>query len=618
MLLCAALLATACGGGGNATPTPSPSTGSDDGPTRDLIDLARRLRGVDVPRVVAIPAPAVGDQVTLDVISFPPGGGGLPSYRGVPATLRAISDHAYFFIANAADIPDAEVQDAARAFEDRVWPAVTGAFGQPPIPGVDGDPRIYIFHGDLGEGLGGYVSTDDAFPRAAVAHSNGREALYINAGIRPLGSDGYAHVVAHEFQHLIHQRLDLGEDTWVNEGLSQYASGLLGQESDYAAFLDKPDTQLNAWSSLDSSVPHYDAASLFMAYLLEQAGGTGGELAAQPGDSVEGVRQYLQKRASGRSFEEMAGDWAVANYLDEPQGPYGYRARELSDPATTIAKPGSGSGDVHQFGTDYLQMDAADFSRPPVFDFQGDAQVPVLGAEGAAKGAFWWSGLGDSMDATLTREVDLSKVDTATLSFRLWFDVERWFDYGFVEVSTDGGATWKALDGQQTSTQDPLGVAYGAGYTGQSGGGDRPAWVDERIDLTPYAGKKALLRFEYLTDDSNHGEGLAIDDVAVPEIGFLDDASSDPGGWLRAGFRLVTEPLAQRFELRLITMGPAPAVESIALDASNHARIDLAGLGADYQRAIIAVVGATDGTEQQTHYRYQLTSRGGTPEGGSP
>lgn len=613
MLLSASALFAACGGGSNATPTPSPSTGSDEAATRDLIDLAHRLRGVDVPRQVEQPAPSVGDQLPFALIDLPPGEDAQPSYRTVTFIVRAISGHAYFLVADAADVPDAEVQDASGVFEDKIWPAVTGAFGPPPIPGVDGDPRIYILHGDLGEGLGGYVSAEDAFPRAASVHSNGREALYINASIRPLGSDAYARVVAHELQHLLHQRSDQGEDTWVNEGLSQYAAALLGQqESDYKAFLDKPDTQLNSWSSLESSTPHYDAASLFVTYLIEQTGGTGGELAAEPGDSVEGVRQYLLGHHADRSFEQMVGDWAVANVLDEPQGPYGYRDRDVEDPATTVLKPGPGTGEVHQFGADYLEVDGSDFARPPAIDFQGDSQVPVVGAQSTASGAFWWSGLGDSMDATLTRELDLSKVDTATLTFRAWFDIERWFDYGFVDVSTDGGTTWKALAGQQTSTQDPLGVAYGPGYTGRSGPGDKASWVNESIDLTPYAGSKVLLRFEYLTDDSNHDDGLAIDGIAVPEIGFLDDASSDPGGWIRAGFRRVSGPLAQRFELRLITMGPTPAVQSIALDANNHARIDLTGLGTAYQRAIVAVVGATDGTQQQTAYRYDLV----VPPGG--
>jgi hypothetical protein len=527
-----------------------------------------------------------------------------------PATVRAVSEHAYFFVERNADVEDSEVDDAVRVFEDEVWPEVTGVFGPPPVPGVDGDPRITILHADLGPALGGYVLDEDAYPKAAALHSNQREMVYLNLLVRPLGSPAYTRVLAHEFQHLIHRRHDQSEDTWVNEGLSQVAAALLdGAESSYAAFLERPDTQLNAWSELEDSVAHYDAASLFVTYLLEQTGGSAGDLAAEPADGVEGVRAFLREVGSSRSFEELVADWAVANVLDQPEGPYGYRDRDVSGPsATVVDRPGQAEGEVHQFGTDYVELAADDFERPPVLVFQGETQAPAVGAQTAASGAFWWSGLGDNIDATLTRELDLTGVQQATLSYRTWFDMERWFDYAFVEASSDGGRTWTPLAGRQTTTDDPLEVGYGPGYTGRSGGDDQPRWVDERIDLSAYAGSRVLVRFEYLTDDSHHEQGLAIDDISVPEIGFFDDGEPEVGGWERAGFRRVTEPLPQRFELRLITLGPAPAVEPVALDEGNRAEVALTGLGADYQRAIIAIVGATDGTMEPGRYRYEVTA----------
>ena len=120
-----------------------------------------------------------------------------------------------------------------------------------------------------------------------------------------------------------------------------------------------------------------------------------------------------------------------------------------------------------------------------------------------------------------------------------------------------------------------------------------------------------LLRFEYVTDDSTNGSGWAIDDIAVPEIGFFDDgdgSASGVGGWQRPGFRRLTEALPQRFELRLITLGPAPDVERIALDASNRAQIRLDGLGSEYQSAVIVVIGATEGTIEPAGYRYELSA----------
>src|SRR5439155_25366635 len=106
--------------------------------------------------------------------------------------------------------------------------------------------------------------------------------------------------------------------------------------------------------------------------------------------------------------------------------------------------------------------------------------------------------------------------------------------------------------GQHASDFDPLGQAYGPGYTGRSGDGDTPAWIDEQVDLSPFAGRDVLLRFEYITDEAASGPGFALDDLSVPEIGFVDDAEADYG-WPASGFTRVTGPIAQRYLIQLVT-----------------------------------------------------------------
>ena len=597
------------------TTSPERSTGSDEPPARDLIDLAQRYRnGVNLPRQVLLPPPALGAEQEFDLLALPPNLDERPGRTTITATLRSVSEHAYFFVERDAEVEDDDLAAAVRVFEEEVWPAVTDAFGPPPIPGVDGDPHIVILHADLGSGIGGYVSDEDAYPREAVPHSNQREIVYLNLNIRP-GSASYARVLAHELQHVIHRRLDADEEAWVNEGLSEIAAGLVGQNSGFfGTFLDRPDTQLNAWADLPSSAAHYGASGLFFDYLLEQSEGDVLQLAAEPADGVAGVEAFLQASGSDRSFVELVADWTIANFLDQPQGPYGYQEREVSAPTTVaIDELGEGERAVGQFAADYLEFRADDFESEPVFVFEGETEVPVLPAQTLRQdlsdaSAFWWSNRGDNIDATLTRELDLTGVERATLTFRTWFDIERWFDYAHVAASRDGGQTWTALSGRQTTTDDPLEVSYGPGYTGVSGGGESPRWVDERIDLFAYVGSRMLLRFEYLTDDSLNKPGWAIDDIAVPEIGFFDDVEADAGGWRREGFRRLTELLPQRFVLRLITLGPSPAVETIALDGSNRAEISLTGLGSDYDRAVIVVMGATVGTTEPARYRYRLTA----------
>lgn len=626
-LVCAALLLAACGKAAAPLQTPTarsdraqpsatrlaPTTGSDELPARDPVDLARRYLGVaDAPERVALPAPAPGQRMTFRLVELPPDPETPPKRRVIAAKLAAATEHAYFFFEGDSAPDEDELADATRAFEDEVWPRVTAAFGTPAMPGIDGDPRIVLLHADLGGAVSGYVSGSDAYPRTVAPLSNQREAVYLDRSL-PLGSSIYTTVLAHELQHLIHQRHDPDEDVWVQEGASELAAGLVdGGTIFYRDFLDHPDTQLTGWSfGLSESAAHYGASSLFISYLMEQTGGSPRALLAQPADGAEGIEAFLRTTEEQRSFKELVVDWAVANQLDLPNGPYSHQNKDIPAAATaSVDGSGSGAGAVQPFGVDYLELNAQDFPQAPIFTFEGDATVPAVAARRDALGTFWWSGSGDGIDATLTRELDLTGVERATLTYRLWFDIERWFDFAYISVSSDGGETWTPLAGRHTSNDDPLGIAYGPAYTGRSGQRDRPRWVNERIDLSGYAGQRLLLRFEYVTDDGASGPGLALDDIAVPEIGFFDDGEADASGWRRAGFRRVEAPQPQRFALRLITFESPPRVQPVELDARNDARIDLAGLGDSYNSAVIVVVNLTDGTSVPGRYRYNVRTTG--------
>src|SRR5260221_2108216 len=96
--------------------------------------------------------------------------------------------------------------------------------------------------------------------------------------------------------------------------------------------------------------------------------------------------------------------------------------------------------------------------------------------------------------------------------------------------------------------------------TGHSGGGTRPAWVKQTADLGAYAGKKVQLRFEYVTDGALNFNGVAIDDVAIPEIGFSDDAERD-NGWVASGFIRSSNVVKQRYIVQVIRPGATPVVE---------------------------------------------------------
>lgn len=114
----------------------------------------------------------------------------------------------------------------------------------------------------------------------------------------------------------------------------------------------------------------------------------------------------------------------------------------------------------------------------------------------------------------------------ASLLFHEWFDIEQYYDFGFVEVSKDG-VTWTSLPGTYTTDEDPNGGNPGNGITGVS-----RTYVTETMDLSAFAGSSVYLRFRMQQDPYTHGAGWLVDDVSVTDTGgnvlfedLVDDAS---------------------------------------------------------------------------------------------
>ncbi len=565
-----------------ATSTPTAFAGEDP-PERDRFDLARRYLGLpaDAPRVARNEpfGHVIGDSVTFRLLDLDG-----PATYEVIASVRAISDHAYFFLQDGTSYSDAALQQITADFEGEVWPKVTAAFGEPWTPGVDGDPRITILHADL-RGAGGYVSGADAFPQAVAPGSNEREMLYIDRSVLSAPGAGYNDLVAHELQHLIHANADDGEESWVNEGLSQVAGQLVGGSKVWIPqFLAQPDLQLDHWPSGGDTIPHYAASELFFAYLLDHYGGRSNAhtLLDEPGDGWAGVDAYLA--SYGATPDDVFADWVIANWLDASGGPHSHPNLDLTTSVSQSATPGeSGNGEVRQFAADYFRAEAG------TFRFDGADEVTV--GVPAHDGAFWWSGRGDSIDSRLTREIDLTDASEATFRFDAWYEIERGWDYAYVAASTDNGATWTTLPGQHTSTADPVGASYGAGYTGASGG-----WITDEIDLSEFTGRRILIRFEYVTDDSANETGFAADNIEL-----RTDAGTTVlnGGWLAEGFRAVEGPLPQRFVVQ--TIDGAGGVASVPLAQGNVAEIRL-----DVS-ATVVVAAITRGTAEPTSYSWSLS-----------
>ena len=442
--------------------------------------------------------------------------------------------------------------------------------------------------------------------------------VYLNVdAVRP-GTTSYQSTLAHEFQHLIHSRADPNEETWVNEGASELATSLNGFKEDgrIAAFARAPDTQLDAWGDTPGdSAEHYGAAHLMMLYFYERFGADAlRDLIACQEKGIAGFDATLARRGTGYTFEDLFADWVVANYLDDTAldgGKYGYRTLSHDLPVSPTESykqyPASGKGTVHQFGTDYIEL------LPSHGDVQVEFEGPVtirLVANRPYEGQYqWWSNRGDLSDTKLTRTFDLRGVDRASLQYSLWYDIESGWDYAYVEVSTDGGRKWDTLRGRYSTDYDPNGYNFGWAYTGVSGGGSDPHWVREKIDLTPYTGQVIAVRFEYVTDDAVTRAGLCLDDIAIPELGYLCDAENDDGGWNAEGFVRSDNALPQRFLVQAIEFsndGQDVEVRRMPLDDDQRGRMIIEGFGSRVDRVVLAISGITPLTTQLAAYEYTI------------
>lgn len=580
-------------------------------PARDLLDLGQRLGDLTPAFEPALPSPSpsysVGDTLDFSVHDIVEN-----SSFTATAVLAYATEHAYWWVQVGYDVPADDLAASARTFEEKTYPTNRRLFGSERSPGIDGDEHIYIFLGDV-PGVGGYFSPQDSYPRAIVPRSNQHEMFYVNMASVVPGTSFFDGVLAHEFQHMIHWAEDADEVTWVNEGLAElaaHANGYSVGDIDYA-YTQSPDTQLTAWSELDTASPHYGAAYLFFAYVHEQYGDEAiRRLVAEPQNGIAGINALLAKiDPQALEFEDLLADWMVATYLDDPRianGRFGYAGIDVDTPllvARHSRYPAGQQAGVHQHGADYYELQG---KGTVTVEISGSTLVPLIGNQVRSGTYQWWSNRADEADSRLTQAFDLTGLSQATLQAWLWYELEMDYDYAYVEVSTDGGRTWTLLDNEHTTTTNPSGNSYGPALTGTSGGRQEPDWVQHRFDLTPFAGRPVLVRFEVITDEELNYRGLAIDDVSIPELGYAHDAETD-GGWQAEGFLRVGDRVPQQMLVQLILEGRGTHVERVPLDEKQRGQIVIAGLGTDVRRAVLVITGLQGSTTIPAVYEYRIT-----------
>lgn len=581
---------------------------------RDQTGLVEAFQGGDLPDVArTTPLDVqVGDVETFwiaDILND-------TNYE-VNARLRYAGPAVLMYVDTEVEdaVDQADIERSARQFEESIYPRNRELFGAETSPGVDGDPRLTILNTPL-RGAGGYFSSADGVVKAVNRFSNEREMFVIGINSYPIGTESYASTLAHEFQHMIEWNEARRSPSWFNEGLSTLAEDLNGfvNHSTAALHLANPDIQLTTWAGDSAqSGAHYGTSQLFFRYFYDQYAQESGVVELIRLDAGNNIEEFVpiaqRKQPEITSFADIIADWAVANALNDPtidNGRYSYELLPATVEATLIGR-GSGSGEVSQFGADYLQLPQG----RAILTFDGSDVVSITGAPTQSGSYAWWSNRGDDSISTMTRAFDLSGVSAATLQFSVWHEIELNWDYAFVTVSIDGGKTWTTLQGSTTVSDDPQGNNIGGqGLTGVSGAsGQKPdqgvkgQWIEEQMDLTPFVGRQILLRFWLIHDAAYNATGMLIDNIRIPEINYNDDVEGGEGGWEAQGFVRTTGTLPQRWTLRLVREGRSgTTVEPVQVDAQGRATVQLD----EGEAGRLVVIGSTPHTTQVAPYVYEV------------
>lgn len=544
----------------------------------------------------------LGDAVNDTASFWTLKGAYLEEWIQVDATCRAVGTYCYVYVEDAewtnGNITQNDVDTIRDTFDNTIYPSEASNFGTPPV--YNGDSKITIFLTDLKDGYDGsngwYAGYFYSLNYTTDTNSNNRHMITIDTYPTIVNNPYYEEktladglgTVAHEYQHLLHYWSDPAETTWINEGQSDYAEfltlGMLPQ-SHVADFLAYHSVNLEQWGSFDVSiVENYGAALLYMLYLYENFGGASIMSNIHQDSTYQGRSSINQQLATyDTNFIDVFTDWTLANLLDDPNLVGDNSGAALGYINLDIPSLNTGYLDVMSHDWDYgpfpsydtaygmsdgyptpdngywhdtqQQLDANYFiyergMNPSslTFEFYGNAfdgntgQV-VIPSRGDLE---WYSGSGnyffDGDEHTLTKTIDLSSATTPEMNINTWYDIEPGWDFGYVEVSTDGGSTWTTLqdqDGIMNTYVDPdntdqVGYPCAYAFTGYSSG-----WIyDVTYDLSAYAGSSIMVRFSYFTDMAGAGYGWIVDNIRITDNGTVlcdgSDASDDlwnANGW---------------------------------------------------------------------------------------
>jgi Immune inhibitor A peptidase M6 len=381
----------------------------------------------------------------------------------------------------------------------------------------------------------------------------------------------YEGTFAHEWQHLLQYYTDPFEGNWINEGLSDFAQTLVGYVDPRLTVFERggdshiycyqgfgivqtpfnanprdcggPENSLNLWGegNPNAVLADYGIAYSLMQFLYDRYGlefmsKLHNDGARQGLDSLEGLlaeeghnpAQVLHDFQSATLLDKIVGDSRRGIVLGVPKSrvtsPSLRSTVNLANPAA-YATPGAAPN-----GADFVPLQKANGTVLKGSDlrsikFEGATTLPSLPLEwtivsndpDSPGNPVLFSGNANNTNATAVTQVAVPATDP-TLRFDAKYGAEFGFDYGYVVVSTDGGATYTPIAGDKT-IPGPQGPALN---------GTTDGFEPHSYDLSAYAGQTVLLGIQYISDGGVNEGGLLVDNITVGGTLVSDGSSLAP------------------------------------------------------------------------------------------
>jgi len=238
----------------------------------------------------------------------------------VSATVEKISTNSAIFVEDGVVISSTALNDIASTWESTIYPTNTNYFGDPPDIDNNCQIEIILFQIDGGGGIGGYFDPNIA---------SSREILFVDSGDMSWRNT----ILAHEFEHLLHNARDPYEYLWIDEGAADMAAYLCFGVTDTLS------QHANEWSQnsnmsvrwWNQRIADYGGGFMFLMYLADKLGG-GAAISSLVADTatggvgIENLARNPQagSTAIGETMSDIFANFTAAVALDSAQGAFGF------------------------------------------------------------------------------------------------------------------------------------------------------------------------------------------------------------------------------------------------------------------------------------------------------